>query len=127
MRYSVVLVVRFDADCLVLYYKQTFFGFVKRTDKKKKQKKNNGKKTSEKKNVFFTSLGKHHVNLSNFRCEPLSRLSNLEVGMYDPTFKSIWSRYLGNLFNVTSVVIEVQLAHYDKMINSSCIFWFSFF
>ena len=35
----------------------------------------------------------NHVNLNNLSCEPLSRLSNLEVDIYDPTLKSIWSRY----------------------------------
>ena len=46
--------------------------------------------------AFLQVVCPNHV----VRCEPLSRPSNLEVGIYDPTFKSIWSRYLGNLFNV---------------------------
>ena len=43
--------------------------------------------------AFLQVVCPNHVNLSNFSCEPLSRLSNLEVGIYDPTFKSILSRY----------------------------------
>ena len=56
--------------------------------------------------AFLQVVCPNRVNLSNFRCEPLSRLSNLEVGIYDPTFKSIWSRYLGNLFNAKSQLAD---------------------
>ena len=58
--------------------------------------------------------------MSNFSCEPVSRLSNLEVDVYDPTFKSSWSRYhsvkeLGNLFNVTFeivLILEIEIVLY---------------
>ena len=43
--------------------------------------------------AFLQVVCPYHVNLSNFSCELLFRLSNLEVGIYDPIFKSIWSRY----------------------------------
>ena len=59
--------------------------------------------------AFLQVVCPNQVNLSNFSCEPLSRLSNLEVGIYDPTFKTIWSRChllkeFGNLFNVISSI-----------------------
>ena len=42
-----MLVVRFDANCLVLFQKQTFFSFVNCKDKKKKQ--------AKKKRFFYIS------------------------------------------------------------------------
>ena len=63
--------------------------------------------------AFLQNVCPNHVNLGKFSCETLSRLSNLEVDIYDLTFKSIWNRYqqlkeLGNLFNVWQTV-PVQL------------------
>ena len=77
--------------------------------------------------AFLQVVCPNHVNLSNFRSEPLSRLNNLKVGIYDPTFKSIWSRHLGNLFNIGSRIFNVNNCNlfnvniFNFNVNNCCV------
>ena len=50
--------------------------------------------------AFLQVVYPNHVNLSNLRCERLSRLSNLEVCTYDPIFEPIY------VFNVVKKTMQ---------------------
>ena len=56
--------------------------------------------------AFLQVVYSNHVNLSNLRCEPLSRLSNLEVCSCDSIFEPIWSICLSNVFNVVKKTMQ---------------------